>query len=80
MSVIPNSGNGKITVPDLLQRKTPAAGSHPALEAVKRPRPQWLRSASAMGPRIELSRQRNRTACELRECRISTSGEGRTRS
>jgi 3-methyl-2-oxobutanoate hydroxymethyltransferase len=28
MSVVPNSGNGKITVPDLLQRKTPAAGSH----------------------------------------------------
>src|SRR5712664_1020723 len=27
MSVIPNSGNGKITVPDLLQRKTQAAGS-----------------------------------------------------
>jgi 3-methyl-2-oxobutanoate hydroxymethyltransferase len=28
MSVVPNSGNGKITVPDLLQRKNPAAGSH----------------------------------------------------
>src|ERR1700674_64812 len=28
MSVVPNSGNGKITVPDLLQRKTQAAGSH----------------------------------------------------
>jgi len=28
MSVIPNSGNGKITVPDLLQRKTQAADSH----------------------------------------------------
>ncbi len=27
MSIIPNSGNGKITVPDLLQRKTQAAGS-----------------------------------------------------
>ncbi len=27
MSVIPNSGNGKITVPDLLQRKSQAAGS-----------------------------------------------------
>ncbi len=27
MSVVPNSGNGKITVPDLLQRKTQAAGS-----------------------------------------------------
>jgi len=26
MSVVPNSGNGKITVPDLLQRKTQAAG------------------------------------------------------
>src|SRR5437879_12217296 len=28
MSVVPNSGNGKITVPDLLQRKSQAAGSH----------------------------------------------------
>src|SRR5271165_7096000 len=28
MSVVPNSGNGKITVPDLLQRKSWAAGSH----------------------------------------------------
>src|SRR5260370_8712944 len=28
MSVVPNSGNGKITVPDLLQRKTQSAGSH----------------------------------------------------
>jgi len=28
MSVVPNSGNGKVTVPDLLLRKTPAAGSH----------------------------------------------------
>ena len=27
MSVVPNSGNGKVTVPDLLQRKSPAAGS-----------------------------------------------------
>ncbi len=27
MSVVPNSGNGKITVPDLLQRKMQAAGS-----------------------------------------------------
>src|SRR6202030_1841149 len=27
MSVVPNSGNGKITVPDLLQRKSQAAGS-----------------------------------------------------
>jgi len=28
MSVVPNSGNGKITVPDLLQRKIQAAGPH----------------------------------------------------
>jgi 3-methyl-2-oxobutanoate hydroxymethyltransferase len=28
MSVVSNSGNGKITVPDLLQRKNQAAGSH----------------------------------------------------
>src|SRR5438094_8277875 len=28
MSVVPNSGNGKVTVPDLLQRKAQAAGSH----------------------------------------------------
>ena len=28
MSVVPNAGNGKITVPDLLQRKSWAAGSH----------------------------------------------------
>jgi len=34
MSVIPNSGNGKITVPDLLQRKTQAAGSHSKLQKV----------------------------------------------
>ena len=27
MSVVPNAGNGKITVPDLLQRKSLAAGS-----------------------------------------------------
>jgi ketopantoate hydroxymethyltransferase len=27
MSVVPNSGNGKITVPDLLQRKNRAADS-----------------------------------------------------
>jgi 3-methyl-2-oxobutanoate hydroxymethyltransferase len=27
MSVVPNPGNGKVTVPDLLQRKTSAAGS-----------------------------------------------------
>src|SRR5258708_6260772 len=34
MSVIPNSGNGKITVPDLLQRKTQAAGSHSNLQKI----------------------------------------------
>jgi 3-methyl-2-oxobutanoate hydroxymethyltransferase len=28
MSVIPNGGNGKVTVPELLQRKTSPAGSH----------------------------------------------------
>src|SRR5213082_3449426 len=28
MSVVPSSGNGKVTVPDLLQRKTQAVGSH----------------------------------------------------
>lgn len=28
MSIVPHSSNGKITVPDLLRRKTPAAGSH----------------------------------------------------
>ena len=28
MSVAPNSGDGKITVPELLQRKSRAAGSH----------------------------------------------------
>src|ERR1700694_3883391 len=28
MSVVPNSGNGKITVPDLLRRKTQPADSH----------------------------------------------------
>jgi 3-methyl-2-oxobutanoate hydroxymethyltransferase len=28
MSVVPNSGNGKVTVPDLLERKTRSAGSH----------------------------------------------------
>src|ERR1700747_3236947 len=28
MSVVPHSGNGKITVPDLLQRKSQTAGSH----------------------------------------------------
>ena len=34
MSVVPNSGNGKITVPDLLQRKTPAAGSHSSFQKI----------------------------------------------
>src|SRR5260370_28976452 len=34
MSVVPNSGNGKITVPDLLQRKTQAAGSHSNLQKI----------------------------------------------
>ena len=34
MSVVPNSGNGKVTVPDLLQRKTRAAGSHPQIERI----------------------------------------------
>jgi len=34
MSVVPNSGNGKVTVPDLLQRKTRAAGSHPQTERI----------------------------------------------
>ncbi len=30
MSVVPNPGNGKITVPELVQRKTSAAGSSPS--------------------------------------------------
>src|SRR6266849_5446474 len=30
MSVVPNPGNGKITVPELLRRKTSAAGSSPS--------------------------------------------------
>src|SRR2546425_6191203 len=34
MSVVPNSGNGKITVPDLLQRKTQAAGSHSNVQKI----------------------------------------------
>src|SRR5712692_6284168 len=34
MSVIPNTGNGKITVPDLLQRKTRAADSHSKTEKI----------------------------------------------
>src|SRR4029077_14977133 len=34
MSVVPYSGNGKITVPDLLQRKTQTAGSHTFSEKI----------------------------------------------
>jgi len=34
MSVVPNSGNGKVTVPDLLQRKSKPAGSHPQTERI----------------------------------------------
>ena len=34
MSVVPNSGNGKITVPDLLQRKTQAAGSPSSFQKI----------------------------------------------
>ncbi len=36
MSVVPNSGNGKITVPDLLQRKSSAANpfSHSRLQKI----------------------------------------------
>src|SRR5258706_3147778 len=34
MSVLPHSGNGKIAVPDLLQRKTQAAGYHYKLQKV----------------------------------------------
>jgi 3-methyl-2-oxobutanoate hydroxymethyltransferase len=34
MSVVPNIGNGKVTVPDLLQRKTQAAGSHSNLKKI----------------------------------------------
>jgi len=34
MSVVPNSGNGKITVPDLLQRKSLAAGSPSNLQKI----------------------------------------------
>src|SRR5579872_3719227 len=34
MSVVPNTGNGKITVPDLLQRKSWAAGSHPTSQKI----------------------------------------------
>jgi 3-methyl-2-oxobutanoate hydroxymethyltransferase len=34
MSVVPNSGNGKITVPDLLQRKTQAADPHSKIQKI----------------------------------------------
>jgi len=34
MSVVPNLGNGKITVPDLLQRKSSAAGSLPKAQKI----------------------------------------------
>jgi 3-methyl-2-oxobutanoate hydroxymethyltransferase len=34
MSVVPNAGNGKITVPDLLQRKTQAADSHSKVQKI----------------------------------------------
>ena len=34
MSVVPNSGNGKFTVPDLLQRKARAADSHSKAEKI----------------------------------------------
>jgi 3-methyl-2-oxobutanoate hydroxymethyltransferase len=34
MSVVPNSGNGKITVPDLLQRKTQAANPHSKVQKI----------------------------------------------
>src|SRR5213595_2043840 len=34
MSVVPNPGNGKITVPDLLQRKTQAAGSPSSFQKI----------------------------------------------
>jgi 3-methyl-2-oxobutanoate hydroxymethyltransferase len=34
MSVVPNPGNGKITVPDLLQRKTRAADSHSKVQKI----------------------------------------------
>jgi 3-methyl-2-oxobutanoate hydroxymethyltransferase len=34
MSVVPNPGNGKITVPDLLQRKTQAAGPHSRVQKI----------------------------------------------
>jgi 3-methyl-2-oxobutanoate hydroxymethyltransferase len=34
MSVVPNTGNGKITVPDLLQRKTQAAAPHSKVQKI----------------------------------------------
>jgi 3-methyl-2-oxobutanoate hydroxymethyltransferase len=34
MSVVPNPRNGKISVPDLLQRKTPAVGSQPNAQKI----------------------------------------------
>jgi 3-methyl-2-oxobutanoate hydroxymethyltransferase len=34
MSVVPNTGNGKITVPDLLQRKTQAADPHSKVQKI----------------------------------------------
>jgi 3-methyl-2-oxobutanoate hydroxymethyltransferase len=34
MSVVPNSGNGKVTVPELLQRKTRAAGFEPNTQKI----------------------------------------------
>lgn len=34
MSVVPNPGNGKVTVPDLLQRKSQAAGLHSKSEKI----------------------------------------------
>lgn len=34
MSVVPTPGNGKVTVPDLLQRKVPTAGSHSNIQKI----------------------------------------------
>jgi 3-methyl-2-oxobutanoate hydroxymethyltransferase len=34
MSVVPTPGNGKVTVPDLLQRKAPIAGSHSNIQKI----------------------------------------------
>src|SRR6266852_7878885 len=51
MSVVPNSGSGKITAPDLLQRKTQAAGSPSnfqkitCLTAYDYPTARWLDEA-----------------------------------